>query len=96
MTIMQLGIAGVMFTFVVDRQARVIRRIMATPISRRNYMAAHVLERLILAVLQVLILLAVAVFASRSRSSQPPARCCSCRCSAASCSCALASRSPAS
>jgi ABC-2 type transport system permease protein len=63
MTIMQLGIAGVMFTFVVDRQRGVIRRIMATPISRRNYMAAHVLERLILAVLQVLILLAVAVFA---------------------------------
>ncbi len=63
MTIMQLGIAGVMFTFVVDRQRGVIRRIMATPISRRNYMAAHVLERLILAVVQVLILLAVAVFA---------------------------------
>jgi ABC-2 type transport system permease protein len=63
MTIMQLGIAGVMFTFVVDRQRGVIRRIMATPISRRNYMAAHVLERLILAVLQVLILLTVAVFA---------------------------------
>jgi ABC-2 type transport system permease protein len=63
MTIMQLGIAGVMFTFVVDRQRGVIRRIMATPISRRNYMAAHVLERLVLAVLQVLILIAVAVFA---------------------------------
>ncbi len=63
MTIMQLGIAGVMFTFVVDRQRGVIRRIMATPLSRRNYMAAHVLERLILAILQVLILVAVAVFA---------------------------------
>src|SRR5436190_23885590 len=63
MTIMQLGIASVMFTFVVDRQRGVIRRIMATPISRRNYMAAHVLERLLLAVVQVLILLAVAVFA---------------------------------
>jgi ABC-2 type transport system permease protein len=62
MTIMQLGIASVMFTFVVDRQRGVIRRIMATPISRRNYMAAHVLERLILAVSQVLVLIAVAVF----------------------------------
>jgi ABC-2 type transport system permease protein len=62
MTIMQLGVASVMFTFVVDRQRGVIRRIMATPISRRNYMASHVLERLILAVLQVLVLLAVAVF----------------------------------
>src|SRR5437667_358256 len=63
MTIMQLGVASVMFSFVVDRQRGVIRRIMATPISRRNYMAAHVLERLLLAVVQVLILLAVAVFA---------------------------------
>jgi len=63
MTIMQLGVASVMFTFVVDRQRGVIRRIMATPISRRNYMAAHVLERLILAVMQVLVLLAVAVLA---------------------------------
>jgi len=34
---------------------------MATPISRRAYMAAHVLERLILAVLQVGVLIAVAV-----------------------------------
>ncbi len=63
MTVMQLGIATVMFAFVVDRQRGVIRRIMATPITRRNYMAAHVLERLLLAVVQVLILIAVAVFA---------------------------------
>lgn len=61
MTIMQLGISSVAFAFVVDRQRGVIRRIMATPISRRNFLAAHVLERLILAVLQVLILLAVAI-----------------------------------
>ncbi|HZP96212.1 MAG TPA: ABC transporter permease [Candidatus Limnocylindria bacterium] len=61
MTIMQLGISSVAFAFVVDRQRGVIRRIMATPISRRNFLAAHVLERLILAVLQVLILLGVAV-----------------------------------
>ena len=62
MTIMQLGVASVMFTFVIDRQRGVIRRIMATPLSRRNYMAAHVLERLILAILQVGVLLAVAIF----------------------------------
>ena len=63
MTIMQLGISGVAFSFVAERQRGVIRRVMATPIPRRNYMAAHVLQRLILAVVQVLILLAVAVFA---------------------------------
>lgn len=61
MTIMQLGISSVAFAFVAERQRGVIRRIMATPIPRRNYIAAHVLQRLILAVVQVLILLAVAV-----------------------------------
>ena len=61
MTIMQLGISSVAFAFVADRQRGVIRRIMATSIPRRSYMAAHVLQRLILAVVQVLILLAVAV-----------------------------------
>jgi len=63
MTIMQLGISSVAFAFVAERQRGVIRRVMATPIPRRNYIAAHVLQRLILAMVQVLILLAVAVFA---------------------------------
>jgi ABC-2 type transport system permease protein len=63
MTIMQLGISSVAFAFVAERSRGVIRRIMATPIPRRNYIAAHVLQRLILAVVQVLILLAVAVLA---------------------------------
>jgi ABC-2 type transport system permease protein len=61
MTIMQLGISSVAFAFVAERSRGVIRRIMATPIPRRNYIAAHVLQRLILAVVQVLILLGVAV-----------------------------------
>ena len=63
MTIMQLGISSVAFAFVAERSRGVIRRIMATPIPRRNYIAAHVLQRLILAVVQVLILLSVAVLA---------------------------------
>jgi ABC-2 type transport system permease protein len=63
MTIMQLGISSVAFAFVAERSRGVIRRVMATPIPRRNYIAAHVLQRLILAVVQVLILLAVAVLA---------------------------------
>jgi len=63
MTIMQLGISSVAFAFVAERSRGVISRIMATPIPRRNYIAAHVLQRLILAVVQVLILLAVAVLA---------------------------------
>lgn len=60
MTIMQSGIASVAFPFVVDRQRGVLRRIMATPISRRNFLAAHVLQRLVTLVIQVLILLGVA------------------------------------
>jgi ABC-2 type transport system permease protein len=61
MTIMQSGIASVAFPFVVDRQRGVLRRIMATPISRRNFLAAHVLQRLVTLVVQVLILLGVAI-----------------------------------
>ncbi len=61
MTIMQSGIASVAFPFVVHRERGVLRRIMATPISRRNFLAAHVLERLVTLVMQVLILLGVAV-----------------------------------
>ncbi len=61
MTIMQSGISSVAFAFVVDRQRGVIRRILATPISRRNYLAAHVLQRLVTLILQVLILLGVAL-----------------------------------
>ena len=67
MTIMQLGVASVMFTFVIDRQRGVIRRIMATPLSRRSYMAAHVLERLLLALVQVGVLLAVAIFGFKAQ-----------------------------
>lgn len=63
MTIMQSGIASVAFPFVVQRQRGVIRRIMATPIPRRSFMAAHVLERLVTLVAQVLILLGVAILA---------------------------------
>jgi len=63
MTIMQLGVSSVMFGFVVDRQRGVVRRIMATPIPRASYMAAHVLQRLTVAMVQVLVLIGVAVLA---------------------------------
>ena len=61
MTIMQSGISSVAFAFVIWRQRGVLRRIMATPISRRRFLAAHVLQRLAALVGQVLVLLAVAV-----------------------------------
>jgi len=62
MTIMQIGISSVAFGFVSDKQRGVLRRIMATPISRRRFLAANVLQRVLLAMLQVMILLAVGVF----------------------------------
>jgi ABC-2 type transport system permease protein len=61
MTIMQSGIASVAFAFVVQRERGVLRRVMATPISRRSFLAAHVLQRLVTLIVQVLILLGVAV-----------------------------------
>lgn len=61
LTIMQGGIAGVAFALVVERQRGVLRRIFATPLAPRTFLAAQVLQRLILTVLQVLVLLGVAV-----------------------------------
>ena len=61
MTIMQLGISGVAFGLVAAKQRGVLRRIMATPFPPRRFLAAQVVERLILAVVQTLILLGVAV-----------------------------------
>lgn len=61
MTIMQLGISGVAFGLVAAKQRGVLRRIMATPFPPRRFLAAQVVERLILAVVQTLILLGVAL-----------------------------------
>ena len=61
MTIMQLGISGVAFALVVDKQRGVLRRIMATPFTVRRLLAGQVAVRLFLAMLQTAILLAVAV-----------------------------------
>ncbi|MDO8562329.1 MAG: ABC transporter permease [Candidatus Limnocylindria bacterium] len=63
MTIMQLGISGVAFGLVAAKQRGVLRRIMATPFPPRRFLAAQVLQRLILAVVQTLLLLGVALLA---------------------------------
>lgn len=63
MTIMQLGISGVAFGLVAAKQRGVLRRIMATPFPPRLFLAAQVLQRLILAVVQTLLLLGVALLA---------------------------------
>ncbi len=61
MNIMQLAIFSVAFGLVIQKQNGVLRRIMATPIKPWRFLTAHVLMRLVLALIQVLILLAVAL-----------------------------------
>ena len=60
LSVMQLAIFSVAFALVVDKQRGVLRRIMATPLDPRRFLAARVLMRLILVAAQVLVLLAVA------------------------------------
>ncbi len=60
MNVMQLAVFSVAFGLVADRKNGVLRRIMATPMPPHRFLAAHVLMRLVLAVLQVLVLVGVA------------------------------------
>jgi ABC-2 type transport system permease protein len=60
MNVMQLAIFSVAFAMVASKERGVLRRIMATPLRPRTFIGAHVLMRLVLAIIQVLILIAVA------------------------------------
>ena len=60
MNVMQLNIFSVAFALVIQRQRGVLRRIFATPIDPRRFLAAHSLLRLLLSIAQVLILIALA------------------------------------
>lgn len=60
MTVMQLNVFSVAVALVAQRQRGVLRRIFATPLDPRRFVAAHGLMRLLLSVVQVLILMAVA------------------------------------
>lgn len=61
MNVMQLNIFSVAFALVAQRQRGVLRRIFATPLDPKRFLAAHGLMRLLLSIGQVLILLAVAL-----------------------------------
>jgi ABC-2 type transport system permease protein len=67
MNVMQLNIFSVAFALVAQRQRGVLRRIFATPLDPRRFLAAHGLMRLGLSIGQVLILLAVAFALFRVR-----------------------------
>ena len=60
MNVMQLNIFSVAFALVIQRQRGVLRRIFATPIDPRRFLAAHSLLRLLLSIVQVLILVVLA------------------------------------
>lgn len=57
MSIMQLGIFGVVFTLVQFRQQGVLRRLMAAPVNPAQFLFAQVSTRLTISVLQTIILL---------------------------------------
>ncbi len=59
MSIMQLGIFGVAFSFVQLKQRGILRRLMATPMRVPDFIFAQVVSRLMVAALQVGLLLAV-------------------------------------
>src|SRR2546426_8067858 len=59
--IMQLAVFSVAFALVAAKQRGVLRRIMATPVRIPNLLAAHVVTRLFISVIQILLLLGVAL-----------------------------------
>lgn len=60
LSVMQLNIFSVAFALVAQKQRGVLRRLFATPLDPRRFVAAHGLMRLLLSLVQVAILLAVA------------------------------------
>ena len=62
MTIMQLGIFGVSFTFVSLKASGALRRIQATPVHPRNFIFAQAVTRLVITLLTVSILLGLGIY----------------------------------
>jgi len=60
LSVMQIGVFSVAFGLVIQKQRGVLRRLMATPLDPKRFLAAHTLMRLVLAAAQVAILLVVA------------------------------------
>lgn len=62
MSIMQLGLFSVAFSFVTMKREGVLRRLLATPLNPATLLIAQVITRLLVVLIQTLILAAVAVF----------------------------------
>ena len=71
MNIMGTGMWSVGFTVVVARTRKLLKRLMATPMSRGSYLASHLLARLVFLALEVAALLAFGWFVFGVRSSGP-------------------------
>ena len=62
LSIMQLGLFSVAFSFVTMKREGVLRRLLATPLNPATLLVAQVFTRLVVVVIQTVILAAVAVF----------------------------------
>lgn len=62
MSIMQMGLFSVAFTFVQLKNRGILRRLLATPVHPASFLFGQVVTRLSVSVLQTLVLIAVAVF----------------------------------
>jgi ABC-2 type transport system permease protein len=63
MNLMGGGIWGIGFTVVDARRKRLLKRLMATPMSRAEYLASYVISRFVLLTLEVVVILGFAVLA---------------------------------
>ena len=62
MSIMQMGLFSVAFSFVQLKSRGILRRLLATPIHPASFLFAQVVTRLTVSILQTLVLIGVAVF----------------------------------
>jgi len=60
MSLMQSAIIGIAVFLTEAREKKILKRILATPVNRRSYIAAQVMARLIIALLQAVIILGAA------------------------------------
>ena len=63
MSIMQMGIFGVAFSFVSLKKRGILRRLWVTPINPNDFILAQVLTRLVLVMLQIVLMVALGVVA---------------------------------
>lgn len=63
MSIMQMGLFSVAFTFVQLKSRGILRRLLATPVHPASFIFGQVFTRLTVSILQTLVLIGVAVFA---------------------------------